>query len=113
MAIGEFLAEESDLGKGNTSFIAGDLIKAITTLNSVNENYRSLYSALSNYFTNDLKSAVGLAAYTGMNEDYDKRKPILQRVNDFLDELIRKIIKETGRGEDEAEELLSNLRKAR
>ena len=55
MAIGEFLAEESDLGKGNTSFIAGDLIKAITTLNRVNENYRSLYSALSNYFTNDLK----------------------------------------------------------
>ncbi len=113
MAIGEFHAEESDLGKGTTTFIGGDLTTAILTLNRVNENYRSLYSALSNYFTNDLKSAVGFAAYTGMNEDYDKRKPILQTVNDFLDELIRKLVKETGRGEDEIEDLISNLRKAR
>ncbi len=113
MGLGEFIAEESDLGSGTTTFIADDLTKAILTINRANEDYRGLFTALSNYFTNDLKAAVGLAAYTGMNEDYDKRKPTLQNVNDFLDELIRKLVKETGRGEEEAEQLITNLRKAR
>lgn len=103
-------AQESNLGNDVTSYVEGDLTRAITKINEVNESYRAAYKNLESYFENDLKDAVQGDTYNAFKTAFDQRKAHLSAVNDYLDnELLPALIAGNNEGGSLADDLYGRI----
>lgn len=102
-------AQESNFSQDVTTFSEGDLNDAIKRISSAGENYRDALSKLTGYFDGEIKDAVGGQTLDALKNAYNKRKPGLEQVNNYIDELLSTLRSKTSQGAGLADDLYQKI----
>lgn len=103
------IAQESGFSKDVTTFSEGDLGVAISKINAAGESYKTALSNLTSYFEGDLKDAVGGQTLETFKKAYNERRPALEQVSSYIDEMLATLSRKTSDGADLAEGLYSRI----
>lgn len=102
-------AQESDLGRGITTFDETTLLNSISGIIEAGETYRTAYNSLVNYFANDVQKDVQGEVLNAFRDSFEGKRAELKAVNDFIDSIVSDLQTKTNTGTGVVEDLLPKI----
>jgi ABC-type transporter Mla subunit MlaD len=103
------IAQESSFSQDVTTYSEGDLAVAISKIRAAGDSYKSALDNLTAYFEGDLKDAVGGQTLETFKKAYSERRPALENVSSFINEMLTTLTHKTSEGADLAEDLYNSI----